>query len=397
MTNALDLIDQWGPEKIVVVSHRRTGMKGVLIIDNTARGIGKGGTRMAPTVTVSEIARLARNMTWKWAGVDLFYGGAKAGIVADPASPDKEAILRAFARALQNEVPREYVFGLDMGLTEQDAAVLLDELGDRGAAVGLPRALGGLPYDELGVTGFGVAEAADAAADTSGWRLAGSRVVIQGFGAVGEAAARRFVELGATVVAVSTAVGAVHDPRGLDVARLSDLRTDLGDDCVLEYGGSRPAEIALGVPTDVLVPAAREDVVDEGIALTTTARLVVEGANLPTTSGAREILHKRGIPVVPDFIANAGGIVAAAHSTDAPLLAVCGGAGRDLHDDLRQAARQHHAGADRQPRPPHHSPSGRDGSGPVPGAGGDDRPRLQANPRRRSAAAHPALAPAQQA
>jgi glutamate dehydrogenase (NAD(P)+) len=314
--DVFSLMDEWGPEKVVCVSDRRSGMRGVLVLDNTARGMGRGGTRMSPTLTVREVARLARAMTWKWAAVDLFHGGAKAGILGDPKASNKEEVLRASARALSNEVPAEYVFGLDMGLTEQDAAVLLDELGDRGAAVGLPRALGGLPYDELGVTGFGVAEAADAAADTSGWRLAGSRVVIQGFGAVGEAAARRFVELGATVVAVSTAVGAVHDPRGLDVARLSGLRTDLGDDCVLEYGGSRPAEIALSVPTDVLVPAAREDVVDEGIALTTTARLVVEGANLPTTSGAREILHKRGIPVVPDFIANAGGIVAAAHSMD---------------------------------------------------------------------------------
>jgi glutamate dehydrogenase (NAD(P)+) len=265
---------------------------------------------------VRQVARLARTMTWKWAAVDLFHGGAKAGILGDPHAPDKEKILRAFARALHDEVPAEYVFGLDMGLGERDAAVFLDELGDHGAAVGLPRALGGLPYDELGVTGFGVAEAADAAATESGWRLAGSRVAIQGFGAVGEAAARRFVELGATVVAVSTAAGAVHDPEGLDVARLSGLRADVGDDCVREYGNAQPADVALSVPADVLVPAAREDVIDDGIALATTARLVVEGANLPTTSRAREILAKRGIPVVPDFIANAGGIVAAAHSMD---------------------------------------------------------------------------------
>jgi glutamate dehydrogenase (NAD(P)+) len=314
--DAFSLMDEWGPEKVVCVSDRRSGMRGVLVLDNTARGMGKGGTRMSPTLTVREVARLARTMTWKWAAVDLFHGGAKAGILGDPHAPDKERILRAFARALHNEVPAEYVFGLDMGLGERDAAVFLDELGDHGAAVGLPRALGGLPYDELGVTGFGVAEAADAAATGSGWRLAGSRVAIQGFGAVGEAAARRFVELGATVVAVSTAAGAVHDPEGLDVTRLSGLRADVGDDCVREYGNVQPADVALSVPADVLVPAAREDVIDDGIALATTARLVVEGANLPTTSRAREILAKRGIPVVPDFIANAGGIVAAAHSMD---------------------------------------------------------------------------------
>jgi glutamate dehydrogenase (NAD(P)+) len=115
---------------------------------------------MTPTVTVTEVARLARVMTWKWAGVDLFFGGAKAGIRADPESPDKERVLRAFVRALANEVPHEYVFGLDLGLTEDDAAIIQDEIGDRGAAVGTPRELGGIPYDEWGVTGHGVAEAA---------------------------------------------------------------------------------------------------------------------------------------------------------------------------------------------------------------------------------------------
>jgi glutamate dehydrogenase (NAD(P)+) len=167
----LAAMDEWGPEKVVCVSDPRTGMKGVLVIDNTARGMGKGGTRMSPTVSVEEVARLARVMTWKWAGVDLFYGGAKAGIVGDPNGHDKEAVLRAFVRRLSNEVPKEYVLGLDMGMTEEDAAIVQDELGDRGAAVGTSTALGGVPYDELGVTGYGVAEAADAAAARMGWKL----------------------------------------------------------------------------------------------------------------------------------------------------------------------------------------------------------------------------------
>ena len=127
-TDSLQLIDEWGPEKVVCVSDRKSGMRGVLVIDNSARGIGKGGTRMSPNLSVTEVARLARTMTWKWAAVDLFHGGAKAGIVGDPNAPNKEEVLRAFARALANEVPTEYVFGLDMGLTEQDAAIFVDEL-----------------------------------------------------------------------------------------------------------------------------------------------------------------------------------------------------------------------------------------------------------------------------
>ncbi|MFF1830634.1 Glu/Leu/Phe/Val dehydrogenase [Paenarthrobacter sp. NPDC058040] len=307
-------MDEWGPEKIVVVSDRKTGMRGVLVLDNTARGTGKGGTRMSPSLTVQEVARLARTMTWKWAAVDLFHGGAKAGILGDPNDPNKEAILRAFARALSNEVPSEYVFGLDMGLSEEDAAIFRDELGDRGASTGLPRALGGFPYDQLGVTGYGVAEAAEAAAQNRNFSLAGARVAIQGFGAVGQAAAVRFVELGASVVAVSTAEGAVHDANGLDIAKLVGLRAESGDACVHRYGPVRPSDTALNVDADILVPAAREDTVNDVVAASTNVLLIIEGANLPTSPSSRRILHERGIAVVPDFIANAGGIVAAAHS-----------------------------------------------------------------------------------
>ncbi|MGW0821746.1 Glu/Leu/Phe/Val family dehydrogenase [Streptomyces sp. NPDC002845] len=319
MTDALSLVDDWGPEKIVVVSHRRTGMKGVLVIDNTARGIGKGGTRMSPTVTVGEVARLARVMTWKWAGVDLFYGGAKAGIVADPASRDKEAVLRAFARALSNEVPREYVMGLDMGLTESDAAIIQDELGDRGAAVGTPEHLGGVAYDKLGVTGYGVAEATDAAALRQGLPMAGARVAIQGFGAVGSAAARRFAQLGATVVAVSTAHGALHDPSGLDVDGLLAAREEHGDHFVTCHGrGTALASGAeLTVDCDILLPAALQDVIDRATAQEIKAGLVVEGANLPTSPEAQTVLAERGVTVLPDFVANAGGVVAAAFAMDA--------------------------------------------------------------------------------
>lgn len=316
-TDTFELMDEWGPEKVVCVSDRRTGMRGVLVIDNSARGMGKGGTRMGPTLTVREVARLARTMTWKWAAVDLFHGGAKAGILGDPNAPNKEEMLRAFARALSNEVPSEYVLGLDMGLTEKDAATFVDELGDRGAAVGLPRELGGLPYDELGVTGYGVAEAADAAAQAIDLPIVGARVAVQGFGAVGQAAGERLVELGAVVTAVSTARGAVIDPDGLDVARLSALRAAHGDDCVHAYGGAVDAALALTTDAQILIPAAREDVIDKDLANSTSAHLIVEGANLPTTPAAREVLHERGVAVVPDFIANAGGIIAAAHSMEA--------------------------------------------------------------------------------
>jgi glutamate dehydrogenase (NAD(P)+) len=316
VTNVFDLMDEWGPEKIVAVSDTRTGMKGVLVIDNTSRGIGKGGTRMQPTVSVEEIVRLARVMTWKWAGVDLFYGGAKAGIQADPTSPYKEEILRSFVRKLANEVPEEYVFGLDMGLTENDAAIINDELGTRGAAVGTPYELGGVPYDQLGITGYGVAEVVDEAAARQD--LQGSRVAIQGFGAVGHATAARLHELGYQVVAISTARGAIADPNGLDIPALLERKIQVGDGLVEDFPQLQiTAGEELYVDAEIVVPAALQDVINAADAPRVRARLLVEGANLPTSAEAQQMLAERGVVVVPDFVANAGGVVSAAFAMDA--------------------------------------------------------------------------------
>jgi glutamate dehydrogenase (NAD(P)+) len=317
--DVLQLMDDWGPERVVCVSDPRTGMRGVLVIDNTSRGMGKGGTRMSTSITVGEVARLARVMTWKWAAVDLFFGGAKAGIMADPQAKNREAVIRSWARALAKEIPSDYALGLDMGLTERDAAVVQDELGDRGAAVGSPAELGGIPYDQIGVAGFGAAEGAAAAAEVIGLGTKGARVVIQGFGALGAAAARRFGELGATVVAVSTEKGVVHDPDGLDVAALLAAREEIGDSFVLEHAKrtNMPLGTELLIAADIVVPAAVQDVIDADLAAKLDAKLLVEGANLPTDAAAQRVLKERGIPVVPDFIANAGGVIAAAFAMEA--------------------------------------------------------------------------------
>jgi glutamate dehydrogenase (NAD(P)+) len=181
-----------------------------------------------------------------------------------------------------------------------------------------PRALGGLPYDQLGVTGYGVAETVDAAAQFAGLSTSALSASIQGFGAVGAAAARRLDELGATVVAVSTSQGGLYNLDGLDVAELLALRTQHGDALVDHYTDAKPltAGEELTVVADVLIPAALQDVVDTDLARTLPARILVEGANLPSSPAAQQVLHDRGVIVVPDFIANAGGVVAAAVAMD---------------------------------------------------------------------------------
>lgn len=318
MSDIFELMDEWGPEKIICVSDTRTGMQGVIVIDNTARGMAKGGTRMSPTLDVAEMARLARTMTWKWAVADLFFGGAKAGIKADPTASNKHEILRAWARALRKHIPSEYVVGLDMGMSEKDSGIVQDELGDRGAAVGTPASLGGMPYDQLGFTGFGVAESTSEAVGFAGLELPKATIAIQGFGAVGSAAAKRYRELDATVVAISTSQGGLYDESGLDVDLLLELKEAHGDHLVDHYEGARklaPSE-ELTLPVDVVVPAATQDVIDSEVAKEIKAKLVVEGANLAIDSQAQAVLHDRGVILVPDFVANAGAVVSTGSAMD---------------------------------------------------------------------------------
>jgi glutamate dehydrogenase (NAD(P)+) len=303
------LSDDKGPEKIVLVREPSAGLRAIVVIDNTAAGPAIGGVRMAPDVTVDEIFRLGRAMTLKNAAAGLPHGGGKSGIVADPAmtAAAKEGLIRAFARGIESLV--EYTPGPDMGVDETCMAQIHDEIG---RAVGLPSVLGGLPLDTLGATGFGVAIAAEESEPFTGVSLRDARVVIQGFGAVGTHAARFLAEHGAVIVAVSDSRGATTDPNGLDLDKLLLWKAE--GNAVHEYPAGTtmdPAEL-VAVDCEIWIPAARPDVFTAENAGRVRAKVIVSGANIPATAEAEEILHERGIVMVPDFIANAGGVICAA-------------------------------------------------------------------------------------
>ena len=181
------ITDDLGPAKVVLVRDPAAALEAIVVVDNTACGPAIGGIRMARDVTLEEVARLARTMTFKNAAAGLAHGGGKAAIVADPRMPaaEKTRLIRAFGRAIRDLV--EYIPGPDMGTYEACMGHLHDEIG---RAVGLPRVLGGIPLDVIGATGFGLAIAAEVAEEFAGIRLRGARVAIQGFGAVGRHAAR---------------------------------------------------------------------------------------------------------------------------------------------------------------------------------------------------------------
>lgn len=311
MHDSFAFADDLGPEKVIEITAPRHGLRAILVVDNTAAGPAIGGCRMAPDVTAAECFRLARAMTLKNAAAGLPHGGGKSVIVADPkmAADGKERVIRAFARAI-GEIG-SYIVGPDMGTDETAMAWMRDEIG---RAVGLPREIGGIPLDEIGATGRGLAAGARAVEEAGVITLDGARVAIQGYGAVGRWAARFLSAAGSRIVAVSDSRGAIACATGLDLDALDVLKAE-GRSVASAAGGrvtAIPAEQVITAACEILVPAARPDVIHEGNVDGVRARVVLEGANIPATEAAEQALHARGVLVIPDFIANAGGVICAA-------------------------------------------------------------------------------------
>lgn len=299
--------DELGPAKVVFL-RPCPGVGAVVVIDNVAPGPAIGGVRMRRDVGAGEVARLARAMSVKNALAGLPHGGAKAGIAAPPdlAPAEHERVMRAFAQAMGQL--SDYIPGPDMGTNETSMGYVYDEIG---RAVGRPTVLGGIPLDELGATGFGLAVCAQVLSEAKVAELTGARVVIQGFGAVGSHAARALAERGATVIAVSDIGGATWNPDGLDVAALMAHKAD-GPVAGFARGRSVPRDDILGMDCEILVLAAQPDVLTIANAGKVSARVILEGANIPITAEAEAELGARGVLCVPDVVANAGGVICAA-------------------------------------------------------------------------------------
>jgi glutamate dehydrogenase (NAD(P)+) len=308
MTDTFDFADELGPARVIHVYEPSIQLKATLVIDNISIGPAIGGLRMAVDVSTEECFRLARAMTLKNAAADLPHGGGKSVLYGDPKMPKakKEKLIRAFACALRNE--HGYIFGPDMGLNEEGMAWIKDEIN---RAVGLPRELGGIPLDEIGATGWGLSQAAEVAAHSCGVMLNGARVVVQGFGAVGRHAARFLAQHGAVLVAASDSQGTIYDTNGLDIEALCALKEAGQNFTDYPNGHHLNRDAVIDIACDIWIPAARPDVINEENVNRLNAKLILQGANIPITHAAEKILHQRGIISIPDFIANAGGVICA--------------------------------------------------------------------------------------
>jgi glutamate dehydrogenase (NAD(P)+) len=307
--------DGGGPEVIELSS-----VPGFVVFDLPGVPESAGGTRLAPDVSVAEVALLARAMTYKFAVLGTQMGGAKVGVRGNPADrAGKAALMARFcAEIAPLTYTRRLLTGPDMGTAEEDFAPLR---GQRAAPRAISSVVDGVPFEDL-LTGYGVTVAAEAAlGDRWGGGWEGRSVAIEGFGKVGGGVAREVTRRGGRVAAVSTVAGCVADPAGLDVERLLALRRAHGDACVLHYGRTAgpPGELFTAVDADVVVPGTRPGVISGRTAgsLPPGVRVIAPAANVPYTAQGAEMLRQRGIVALPDFVCNAGAVIGYRSAGDA--------------------------------------------------------------------------------
>jgi glutamate dehydrogenase/leucine dehydrogenase len=314
------------PDKVVIVNIPVTMDDGTLkvfegyrVVHSVHLGPSKGGIRYSMDVHLDEVKALAAWMTWKCAIVNIPYGGAKGGIKCDPRSMSKgelERLTRGYTLAMKDVFGEDRdIPAPDMGTGQQEMAWILDEYSkirgqnSWGVVTGKPLVMGG-SQGRVEATGRGVMVSTRGALAKLGIKPTDATCVVQGFGNVGSISARLISELGVKIVGISDISGGYHNPAGIDVeAAIQYVANSPSRSLEGFAGGSKVSNAELlTLQCDVLVPAAMEDQITAENAADIKARLIVEGANGPTTADADPILHQKGVLVVPDILANAGGV-----------------------------------------------------------------------------------------
>jgi glutamate dehydrogenase (NAD(P)+) len=293
-----------------LISINEPDLKGYLAIDSTVNGHSHGGLRMSTDLSPELMTRIARVMTLKYGFCGLPVGGAKAGIVADPEMPldRKRQLLKSFGQAIEPFLKsRRYIPAEDLGTSSDDIKFMLNSIGFKAQPRGLTFALSGF------YTGITVFAAAAAAARHIGLDLNGASVAIEGFGSVGSAAARLFRERGMRVVAISTSQGAIYDKVGLDIGELIRLHQQSGGQVVNLFDQAKKIDRSrlVELEVDIFSPCAQSYSITSDNARRVAARIISPGANAPITDEAEPALAQKKILVIPDFVANCGGVLGA--------------------------------------------------------------------------------------
>ena len=310
--------DHLGPEKLIEVYDQDTKTRGFLVIDNTWLGIAKGGLRMTPGVTLEETFRLARTMTYKNALAELPFGGGKSGIVVNgkKIDPDEKLrLVRIFSESIKELCPKLYVSGPDVNTGEREMAEFVKANGSLKSATGKPASMCvkpgvecGIPH-EFGSTGFGVVQATLAALGFLRKNIKDMKVAVAGFGNVGSFVVSLLDREGAKIVAISDSGGATYNPKGLETRKIFDVKKKKESVAAKPDGEKLSSEDIISLNVDILVPAAFHEAITSENVSKIKAKLIVEAANLAVRPDAEITLHKKGVLIVPDIIANAGGVI----------------------------------------------------------------------------------------
>lgn len=298
--------DEIGPEYVIELYSHKDGLEAVVVIDNTKRGVGKGGIRILEDVKAYEIKDLARAMTFKNALFELPLGGAKAGIKIKKGQ-DKKKLVKAFAEKLRHIIPNLYVPGPDMNCSMEEMAVIAETLG-KDAATGKPLHMNGLPH-ELGSTGYGVFICTKTFLEFYGEKLEGKKVAIEGFGNVATALAELLSKENAKIVAVSDSKGAVYDENGLNIELLKQVKKEKGSVIFYKNAKKIDKEKLLSLNVDILFPGARPYVINEENFNEIKANFIIEAGNIPIKEEIEKKLEDKGKKIMVDIAANAGGVI----------------------------------------------------------------------------------------
>ena len=309
--NISGLWDDWGPESAVQVYDPRVNLEGILVIDNIVLGPGKGGIKTSPEITPKEIFELARSMTYKCSLADVDFGGAYAGIRADPFDIDKAKLVKAFAKKIAPYVPDVYISGPGEGVGKKEIAVFVEEIGDLRGATGKPVEMGGMPQEteirKLGVRvaleeGVGIAHTFSILNEVSQ-----ASIAISGFDSIGLGIARYLESKGAKIVAISDRWGTAYKKDGIDVKKvLRHAGAKSKRSSVRNLGGITPLsrDGIWSTECDIFVLTAGTLGINEANASLVNAKCVIEAENNSITPVAEQILFKKGILVLPDILVN---------------------------------------------------------------------------------------------
>ena len=322
--NTSAFLDDWGPAHVLQVYNPDNEVYGILVIDNTTLGPALGGISISPTLTPYEVFQQARTMTLACALANVKFGGAAAGIKANPREIDILRTVKTFAKEISPFVPGHFIAAPRTHIGQDEIAAFIEEIGDNRGATGKPEHMGGIPY-ELGVIGLGIGVAIKTVIE--GGQLSPivpssfskTRIAIQGFGNVGRTIAKFLSNNDVKIVAISDEKGAIHDPEGIELEKvLRTLTLSNGKNSVRNCNGykSITAEEMLGIDCDVLILCNGKKSINEENVSSIKSKLLVESENNSISFIADQILTNKGILVLPDILTMTGGAISSYAETN---------------------------------------------------------------------------------